>query len=119
MPPIDTPRPKVHTIREDQHKRWKPGMTVHFATGIRTKQYCQFGVGICKSVQKIVIHANPMGIFMIQVDGRVLSNIECMKLSLDDGFDQFSDFESWFANDAIEAGGSKTYRLIHWTDLKY
>ncbi|ARK08995.2 hypothetical protein A6C57_00965 [Fibrella sp. ES10-3-2-2] len=119
MPPITAPRPKIHTIREDQYKRWKPGMKIHFATGIRTKHYCQFATGRCEAVQLITIHANPTGIFMIQVDGRVLSNMECIRLSSDDGFNTFSDFESWFGNDVIDAGGSKKYRIIHWTDFRY
>ena len=29
---------KKHSIREDRHNRWKPGMIIHFATGMRTER---------------------------------------------------------------------------------
>ena len=46
---------KIHTIREDKHNRWKPGRTIQFANGIRTKNYKQFFEGECKSIQPIKI----------------------------------------------------------------
>lgn len=46
---------KIHTIREDKHNRWKPGMTMHFATGVRTKNYKCFHIDTLVSIQKIEI----------------------------------------------------------------
>lgn len=46
---------KIHTIREDKHDRWRPGMTMHMATGVRTKNYKQFHEDNCTSVQEISI----------------------------------------------------------------
>lgn len=50
--------PKKHTIRAG--KRWKVGMKLHLATGVRTKEYFQFnenikGLEVCKCVQSIEI----------------------------------------------------------------
>lgn len=30
---------KIHTIREDKKNRWEAGKKIHFATGVRTKNY--------------------------------------------------------------------------------
>ena len=34
--------PKLHTIRDDPHNRWKPGMKIHFATGVRSPRRDDF-----------------------------------------------------------------------------
>jgi len=46
---------KVHTIRENKTNRWRPGTTIQFATGVRTKQYSQFKLNKCVSIQSIQI----------------------------------------------------------------
>jgi len=38
---------KIHTIREDKTNRWKSGMKVHAATGVRTKNYNCFFESVC------------------------------------------------------------------------
>ena len=60
FPPMILVGTKIHTIREDKHDRWKAGNKIHFATGIRTKNYNQFYSGVCKSVQAITLvnHGN-------------------------------------------------------------
>ena len=72
-------RPKKHTIRSGQ--RWKAGMPIHMATGVRSKAYRQFnknvpGLNKVISVQKIQIKwDNPVGDprydFNIWVDDRI------------------------------------------------
>lgn len=52
--PIETGT-KIHTIRLDKPNRWRAGKTIHFATGIRTKNYDNFKVGRCMSIQYIKI----------------------------------------------------------------
>lgn len=63
---------KKHTIREDGNDRWKPGMKINFATGVRTKKYRQFKEGVCKSVQKIKITYSKAGI-SISVEDKPIS----------------------------------------------
>ncbi len=46
---------KIHTIRLDPYERWKPGMKMHMATGVRTKHYKQFAEKICVGVSFIHI----------------------------------------------------------------
>ncbi|MFA7326296.1 MAG: ASCH domain-containing protein [Candidatus Kapaibacterium sp.] len=102
---------KIHTIREDKPGRWKAGNIIHFATGIRTKEYNQFHEGKCKSTQKIVIsysHPRPC----IYIDDKVFWDFEAEKVALNDGFDSLEDFFKWFNKDF-------TGKIIHWTDYKY
>lgn len=102
---------KLHTIREDAHKCWRPGMKIHFATGVRSLLYNNFKMGVCKSIQDIEIDSNDK---IVWIDGRELSSHELDFLSDNDGFDCIGDFWGWFS-----AYPSFKGRLIHWTDLKY
>ena len=107
---------KKHTIREDKNDRWKPGMKIHFATGVRTKLYHQFYEGFCKSTQIInIIYDNipPVGnVATITIDGRAITIYELRTLAINDGFEDVSEFLNWFSED-FEG------KIIHWTDLKY
>lgn len=104
---------KIHTIRLDPHNRWNPGMKIHFATGVRTKNYEQFMEGKCKSVQYIDIewYDNKNRIF-ISINQRPLNQNEIAKLIKSDGFDSFEQFQKWFNSDF-------SGKIIHWTDFKY
>lgn len=127
-------QPKLHTIRKGN--RWKAGMTIHFATGVRTKFYNCFHVAKCVSVQGIeiidcdqlqpsqynnqfiVVSREIAGIdyynaFMIKIDGRALSTTDIITLAQNDGFDSTKEFFEWF--EYKEFFG----QLIHWTDLRY
>lgn len=106
---------KIHTIREDKPNRWKAGNKIHFATGIRTPKYNQFGSGTCVSVQKIEIIYSEFGDSFppdIYVDGRELSLKECETLANKDGFASLRQMCVWFKEDF-------TGKLIHWTGHKY
>jgi hypothetical protein len=112
--------PKKHTIRSGQ--RWKAGIPIHMATGVRSKSYRQFnkdipGLEKVISVQKIQIKwDNPVGDprydFNIWVDDRKLSMIDTVELIQNDGFGLIWRFAEWFPKD-FEG------QLIHWTDLRY
>lgn len=125
--------PKLHTIREDIHNRWKPGMKIHMVVFNRSKNQFQFvPVLECKSVQYIrIIHD---GIFD-EFDGPTVymgnrSDLDDLmpfyfdapkacygvkqmeQLARNDGFDSIEHFFSYFNKDF-------TGKIIHWTDLRY
>ena len=103
---------KIHSIREDKNNRWKIGMTIHFATGVRTKKYKQFSDKICTGVQKIELRWTK-GISFTYVDGKRLDPFELTKLFMNDGF------TDW--NKVIEFFGYKRFSgvIIHWTNKRY
>lgn len=107
-------RLKIHTIRKDNHNRWKEGMKMHMATGVRTKMYSQFNEDTCKSVQKIEIIrvSDDLNETIVKVDGRVLSDDEVYQLARNDGFENLIEFWMWFAD------GFKG-KIIHWTEYRY
>ncbi|MCB1145046.1 MAG: hypothetical protein KDK54_22565 [Leptospiraceae bacterium] len=114
---------KLHTIREDSKKRWKTGNKIHFATGVRTKNYNQFKEGTCHSVQDIEIIRWSHGKFTIHIDGNTPSRNIC-DIAINDGFNSIREFLDWFIPesefdkhgvDRIDWYG----RLIHWTELRY
>lgn len=113
--------PKIHTMRVGN--RWRSGMTIHMAIGVRTKNYHQFNKGIpelekVKSIQNITIkvfsgHPNGGNFYAIRIDGgNELSRSEVEKLAINDGFSSIFEFEKWFNKD-FEG------QIIHWTDFKY
>lgn len=115
---------KIHTIRFDQHKRWKVGMSIQFATGVRTKNYeCFKRDAFCLGIQKIVIKHNKgdfkqTGVWIddkliFAIDGVLHNGTDIMtKLAKNDGFNDYNDFFKWFNKD-FEGF------IIHWTDFKY
>lgn len=80
---------KKHTIRVDSHNRWRAGMKMHMATGVRTKKYNQFNEDICKSIQQIEIirTSDYLNDTIVKIDGRKLTQPEVQQLAWNDGFD--------------------------------
>ena len=112
---------KIHSMREDKHRRWRPGLKIQFATGARTKNYKQFMEGECKSVQEVDIYRGSRDV-MVLVDNRQLTDPEILQLAKNDGFkdikgmrDFFIPQEPVYGHDLEEWHG----RIIHWTDKKY
>jgi hypothetical protein len=121
---------KKHTFREDKKGRWKPGVLIHFATGVRTIFYNCFMKGICKSTQSVQINYFKSYTFLtykefmsleVVIDGNLFYKLEngmvtfdngMIELAKNDGFDSREDFFKWFDED-FEG------KIIHWTDLKY
>lgn len=100
---------KLHTIRWDQHNRWKEGMKIHFSTGSRTSNYNCFKEGVCTGIQKIEIKDRK-----VYVEGKELSIDKLEWLSINDGFDNIEDFWAWFDQYSPFTG-----KIIHWTELRY
>lgn len=119
---------KIHTIREDAHNRWKEGMIMHMATGVRTKKYKQFAEKVCIKIQKIEIKwENPptelphlkrsVKVFIdgINVSHKWFEDKDEMLLEVlvkNDGFKDYNSFFDWFCEDF-------TGKIIHWTNSKY
>ncbi len=133
--------PKIHTIRKGN--RWKKGMSIQMATGVRTKNYLRFnggeiGLDTCKNVQSIEIsrvddityQLNPDAVykvgvyvenlketfymaFTVKVDGRDLHNDEIKKLAINDGFPSPVEMFEWLDDNDFEG------QLVHWTDMVY
>jgi hypothetical protein len=116
---------KIHSIREDKHDRWKVGRVIHFSTGVRTKNYKQFKVDICKSVQSIWIanHHTIPNKKIILVNGIAFNDEQIFQLAKNDGFDSIGDFFEWFGFEfigkPIPFGCDFKGKIIHWTDFKY
>lgn len=105
--------PKIHTIRRDPKRRWKPGRKIDMCTGSRYKPVV-FNSEECKSIQHIVIEWDEIRITPdIYIDGRLLTIQECLTLSRNDGFDSIVDFCRWFSETETDT------IIIHWTDFKY
>ncbi|WP_460638647.1 hypothetical protein [Larkinella harenae] len=116
---------KIHTIREDVNNRWRVGMPIQFAVGVRTKHYRKFMDGTCKGRQLIYMEAVSGGILQIAIadsetsDARWMLDDEIIDLARNDGFDSVEEFTSWFRQVVQERGGVATFKLIHWTDKRY
>ena len=121
-------KPKLHTIRRDEKRRWRLGMLIHFVVNNRTANRFQFAPVVpVKCIQEIEIkyiesthYKINIGVF---VDGEMIGNafgndeIEAYDntlydLAVNDGFDSVQSFFGWFSEDFKG-------RLIHWTDLYY
>ena len=113
---------KKHTIREDKHNRWKAGIIIHMATGVRTKLYNCFKKTTCTGTQRIEISWITMYTVRnatIYVDDRVVGKYTngyasglCKMIAKNDGFESVEDFFKWFSSDFKG-------KIIHWTDLRY
>lgn len=126
-------RKKIHSIRQDNGNRWKPGMIIHLCTGARTKNYDCFNEQQCESVQSIEIQEIPVAqsdycyiyrdyigkekkevnkTFRVLIDGKALCKVDIAILAANDGFDTTHDFFKWF-NKPFKG------KIIHWTDFRY
>lgn len=115
---------KIHSIRSGH--RWRPGMIIHMATGVRTKNYHCFAKIKCVGVQNIVM--------LFSSDGNIRSiNFEdsgCFanspglisKIAKNDGLTT-KQFNDWFFKssvfDANYGGHLFEGQIIHWTNFKY
>ena len=109
---------KIHTIREDKGGRWAIGKKIHFATGVRTKNYHQFKTGLCYRTQTIEIrYDNKDSDYpAVIIDGwthRVYHRPnKILQVAMNDGFKNLNDFFKWFNSDFKG-------KIIHWTDFIY
>ena len=122
--------PKRHSIRDDIHNRWKPGMIIHHAYGVRTPDYRCFAKGQCFHIHKIEIkiidnvdsifsycymaskETNIPTLFSVYIDDRPLTYKQIEWLAENDGFSSTADFFRWFKEPGVK-------KIIHFTDFKY
>ena len=100
---------KIHTVRWDAKNRWRPGMKIHFATGVRTNNYNCFKEGVCTAVQSIEIKERD-----VYIDGVRLNWDELEEFAKNDGFDDLEGFWAWF-----DSYSPFTGKIIHWTNKRY
>lgn len=112
---------KIHTIRHDQHNRWREGMAIQMATGVRTKNYNCFKKEVCTEVQDVFMTYAYNDLIQISVDGRELFGFdERMAFAQNDGFNTWQDFFKWFYPIIMKSPKECfTGKLIHWTDKRY
>lgn len=108
---------KFHTIREDKHNRWKPGVKIHPVINNRTKDRFQFAPAlVCTGVQLIrICHRFVPYPPAVYVGGYLMDRLDdeqVHQLAINDGFPSVEAFFMWFNKDFQG-------KIIHWTDLKY
>jgi hypothetical protein len=102
---------KIHTIRADEHNRWKAGTSIQMATGVRTKHYHCFKEDVCESTQKFKLFWKDTLLF-IYIDDRPITTKEALLLAKRDGFTTLEEFLKWFRYDF-------NGKIIHWTYFRY
>lgn len=109
---------KIHTIRLDKNFRWKPGVKIQMATGIRSKHYQCFKESECSSIQRIFMSFDYM--LNISIGNWELSVYEKEILAKNDGFKDFKEFEDYWYPELIKGEyQSFSGRIIHWTNFRY
>lgn len=102
---------KLHTIRQDVKKRWRPGMSIQHVIGNRTKQRRTFASGTCEAVQDICIRFTHIGeIWEVSVDDNCIDDWDV--IAANDGL-TVEHFERWFH--ASSENGVFRGRIIHFT----
>lgn len=113
---------KIHTIREDKAKRWKPGTKIDFFINARQKNMFRFAPVLpVISVQKVFMTYAYGDLIQISIDDRELIGYnERLQFALNDGFDSWEDFLDYFYP-KIQESKEKFFKgkLIHWTNLSY
>lgn len=112
---------KIHTIRDDKHMRWKPGMSIqHWLGNPRnvSKNPHQFAAGECKAVQEVYIKRTSdlrfHGMY-IAIDGVPISNWDIEELAKNDGL-TLHEMREWFVPESLPTFYG---RIIHFTDKMY
>lgn len=104
---------KIHSMREDKYNRWKVGMSMQLAHGVRTNQYDHFATKELVSIQQVRIqYEEGRDTPRVLIDGRAIGILELLMLAKNDGFDGFKDFFEYFDTTA-------NYKLLHWTNYRY
>ena len=112
---------KIHSIREDIHDRWEKGKKIHFATGVRTKNYNQFDERICTGIQNVYMSYAFNDLIEITVDDKEFFGYsERLRLAQNDGFDSWEGFFNWFYPIIAKSKDNFiAYKIIHWTPFRY
>lgn len=112
---------KIHTLRFDFNHRWKEGVKMHMATGVRTKQYNCFKQDVCNGVQEVWMEVEKgKRDLRLEINWRDLTDEEKVQFAKNDGFDSWEFFLDWFypiVKDGLD--GNLIFKIIHWTDFRY
>jgi len=112
--PDKEPFNKIHTLRRNE--RWKGGMSIQMATGIRSKNYKRinkYQFTTCTGVQSIEIkrsYGAPTP--DIWIDGIKVEKSAHESIAMNDGFPSLQKFYRFFSK------GFKG-QIIHWTEFRY
>lgn len=122
--------PKIHSFRKGP--RWKQGMSIQFAIGVRTKDYFNFHGGECVDIQYATLYLEDCGLISIFLheefeiksheDLRELSQEQLLLFAANDGFNSLKEMTEWFFPEGKETPYSErtiSGQIIHWTDFKY
>lgn len=102
---------KIHTFRLDTNDRWKEGMKIHFATGVRTKQYRCFKEGICTGVQECTVFVYNKGILIDYLPQSTTL------FAHNDGFNDADELFRFLRE--VHGKSILTGKIIHWTEFRY
>lgn len=109
---------KLHSIRAGE--RWRAGMSIEMAYGVRSKNYFQFNkylpeLQLCISVQSVEMDFNLTDHSIgMRIDDRKVDKYVIREVIKNDGLTR-EQFIEWFFKDST----SFTGQIIHWTSLKY
>lgn len=108
-------KPKLHTLRDDEHDRWQPGTIIHPIVFNRTKRRFQFApTMVCVSVQWVHIVSADWEVRVQEPHHyRLLKHDTVETMAINDGFESTAAFFEYFKN------SHSNLKLIHWTDLRY
>jgi hypothetical protein len=108
--------PKIHSMREGN--RWKAGMAIQMAYGVRTPYYYQFN----RNIESLSTCISTQTVFMTFINGleitvaqKYLDTSEIDLLIQNDGLTYLQFINWFFPKDCDEWSG----QIIHWTDFKY
>lgn len=121
---------KWHTVRWGN--RWRPGMSIQFATGVRTKNYRCFHVGKCATVQTVkIIPSRPdpknqssylPRVLVARGQQQILQPLcafELFAFAINDGFESAYDLNRWIAS-ACRYNNLDAFRgqVVMWEPIK-
>jgi hypothetical protein len=107
--------PKIHTLRKDLKKEWKPGMEIQLVINQNNEDEFQFTPILkCQSTQNIHIDysnaiINGPAVF---IDYELLGHKDTNQFAVNDGFENAEELFSYFNKDFSGT-------LIHWTSFRY
>lgn len=120
--PPDITIPKIHSIRKGH--RWRAGMSIQMAYGVRTPNYSQFNKGY-PELEKCI---STQDIFMTYDKGRLEITVEhdavndrylmphnIEQLIVNDGLDRRRFLDWFFPKGVYDFSG----QIVHWTDFRY
>jgi len=110
--------PKLHSIRAGE--RWAPGMFMHLAYGVRSKNYQCFQLATVKTTQRIIVSNRDKKILVATrgIDNAYIIHFKKLKqdqveqLAINDGFTSVDQFWKWFDHDL-------SGQIISWTGKLY